>query len=248
MRVSSVSSPYSRTSASTVDKSSAAIPHPSSSACAHSAAASTRWRLSCERATEAATNLRGALPAHTRSSASSDSTAPKRNGSQPKTSATVLSTTSSAWASRAARPSARRSDTRRPKPPIEFTNHHRCGPSALNEASKPSDAAANAATDGGSTSTTSQASKPHANASAKSSANATRRSPGRTIPNRDSAAGTCEAATRRASRAPALKAQASSSCCTSTRHRPFINKNPRCGCFPHRGQRLQYSADMRRIA
>ena len=40
-----------------------------------------------------------------------------------------------AWASRAARPSARRSGTRRPNPPMELTNHHRCGPSASNEAS-----------------------------------------------------------------------------------------------------------------
>ena len=225
-----------------------AKPQPSSRACAHSAAASTRWRLSCERATETATNLRGASPAHTRSSASSDSTAPSRSESQPKADATVLSTTSSAWASRAARPSARRSGTRSPNPPMELTNHHRCGPSTSNEASKPSDVAANASADGEPTSATSQPSKPRANASAKSSAKATKRSPGRTIPSCDSAAGTCEASSNRASRAPALKAQVSSSCCTSTRHRPFTNKNPRCGCSPHRGQRLQYSADMRRIA
>ena len=72
-------------------------------------------------------------------------TAPKRSGSHPKTLATVLSTTSSARASRAARPSARRSGTRRPNPPMELTNHHRCDPPASNEASKPSDAAVNAA-------------------------------------------------------------------------------------------------------
>ena len=40
-------------------------------------------------------------------------------------------------------------------------------------------------------------------------------------------AGTCEAATRRASRAPALIAQASSSCCTSTRHHPLHKTKPR---------------------
>lgn len=133
--------------------------------------------------------LARAPPAHTRSRASSDSTAPKRSGSHPKTLATVLSTTRSARASRAARPRARRSGTRRPNPPMELTNHHRCGPAASNEASKPADAAANASAHGPPTSTTSRPSKPRANASAKSSANATRRSPGRTIPSRDSAAG-----------------------------------------------------------
>ena len=248
MRVLSESSPRSSTPASSAGKLSFAKPQSSNRAYVHAAAASTRWRLSCERATDTATNLREASPAHTRSSASRDSAAPRRSGSQPKADATVLSTTSNAWASRAARPSARRSGTHRPKPPIEFTNHHRCGPSASNEASKFSDAATNAATDGSPTIATSQASKPLANVSAKSSANATRRSPGRTIPSCDRATGTCGPASNRASRAPALKAQVSSSCCTSTRHRPFINKNPRCGCSPHRGQRLQYSADMRRIA
>ena len=48
----------------------------------------------------------------------------------------------------------------------------------------------------------------------------------------DSAAGTCEAATRRASRAPALKAQVSSSCCTPIRYRPFQKQKPTIRMFP----------------
>ncbi len=120
-----VQSPPSAAASSAV-KSSLAKPRPSSRACAHSAAASTRWRLSCERATEAATSLRGAYRTH------AIGRVERQHGTQaqriaPKDARHRVIYHEQRACLAAARPRARKIGHTQTKPANGLTNHHRCG-------------------------------------------------------------------------------------------------------------------------